>query len=149
MVKTALITGITGQDGSYLAELLLKNNYKVYGLKRRSATPNLENIQHIKNEIEFISGDLTDNSSLVGAINVSKPDEVYNLAAQSFVGDSWSQPIFTGEVTALGVTNLLEAVRRVKPEAYFYQASSSEMFGKVVETPQKKLPLFILEVLMV
>lgn len=137
-MKKALITGITGQDGSYLAELLLNKGYKVYGLKRRTALPNIENINHLKNEIEFIPGDLTDLSSLIEAINIAKPDEVYNLAAQSFVADSWSQPILTGEITALGVTNLLEAVKRVKPESRFYQASSSEMFGKVVETPQKE-----------
>lgn len=142
-MKRALITGITGQDGSYLSELLLHKHYKVYGLKRRTATPNYENIKHIKNEIEFISGDLTDLSSLIHAINISKPDEVYNLAAQSFVGASWSQPILTGKVTALGVTNLLEAVQRVKPDARFYQASSSEMFGKVLETPQtEKTPFY-------
>ncbi|USK78066.1 GDP-mannose 4,6-dehydratase [Peribacillus frigoritolerans] len=137
-MKKALITGITGQDGSYLAELLLNKGYKVYGLKRRTALPNVENINHLKNEIEFIPGDLTDLSSLIEAINIAKPDEIYNLAAQSFVADSWSQPILTGEITALGVTNLLEAVKRVKPESRFYQASSSEMFGKVVETPQKE-----------
>jgi GDPmannose 4,6-dehydratase len=141
-MKRAFITGITGQDGSYLAELLLKKGYKVYGLKRRTATPNYENIQHMKNEIEFISGDLTDVSSLVEAIKFSKPDEIYNLGAQSFVGDSWSQPILTGEVTALGVTNLLEAVRIARSEARFYQASSSEMFGKVIETPQKETTPF-------
>jgi len=141
-MKTALITGITGQDGAYLAELLLNKHYKVYGLKRRTATPNFENIQHIKNEIEFISGDLTDLPSLMEAISISKPDEIYNLAAQSFVGDSWSQPILTGQVTAIGVTNLLEAVRRIKPEARFYQASSSEMFGMVTEIPQKETTPF-------
>ncbi|WP_251555324.1 GDP-mannose 4,6-dehydratase [Neobacillus muris] len=141
-MKTAFITGITGQDGSYLAELLLQKNYKVYGLKRRTSTPNFENIQHLKDDIEFISGDLTDASSLVTAIRHSKPDEVYNLAAQSFVGESWSQPILTGEITALGVTNLLEAVRREKPDVHFYQASSSEMFGKVIETPQKETTPF-------
>ncbi|MES9737520.1 GDP-mannose 4,6-dehydratase, partial [Peribacillus frigoritolerans] len=130
--------GITGQDGSYLAELLLNKGYKVYGLKRRTALPNVENVNHLINEIEFIPGDLTDLSSLIEAINIAKPDEIYNLAAQSFVADSWSQPILTGEITALGVTNLLEAVKRVKPESRFYQASSSEMFGKVVETPQKE-----------
>jgi len=141
-MKTALITGITGQDGAYLAELLLNKHYKVYGLKRRTATPNFENIQHIKDEIEFIPGDLTDLPSLMEAISISKPDEIYNLAAQSFVGDSWSQPILTGQVTAIGVTNLLEAVRRIKPEARFYQASSSEMFGMVTETPQKETTPF-------
>ncbi|MBT2710432.1 GDP-mannose 4,6-dehydratase [Pseudomonas sp. ISL-84] len=138
MMKKALITGITGQDGSYLAELLLSKGYKVYGLKRRTSTPNLDNIHHIKDDIEFISGDLQDVSSLIGAVKISKPDEVYNLAAQSFVGDSWVQPLFTGQITALGVANLLEAVRLEKPDAHFYQASSSEMFGKVVETPQKE-----------
>ncbi|MBT2686893.1 GDP-mannose 4,6-dehydratase [Bacillus sp. ISL-47] len=137
-MKKALITGITGQDGSYLAELLLSKGYKVYGLKRRTSTPNLDNIHHIKDDIEFISGDLQDVSSLIGAVKISKPDEVYNLAAQSFVGDSWVQPLFTGQITALGVANLLEAVRLEKPDAHFYQASSSEMFGKVVETPQKE-----------
>lgn len=141
-MKKALITGITGQDGSYLSELLLQKGYKIYGLKRRTATPNNENIQHIKKEIEFIPGDLTDFPSLMEAISISTPDEVYNLAAQSFVGDSWTQPILTGTVTALGVTNLLEAVRLVKPDVRFYQASSSEMFGKVVETPQKETTPF-------
>ncbi|PAE26336.1 GDP-mannose 4,6-dehydratase [Bacillus sp. 7894-2] len=135
-MKKALITGITGQDGSYLAELLLSKNYKVYGLKRRSATPNEENINHIAENIDIIPGDLTDIPSLINAIRISDPDEVYNLAAQSFVGDSWGQSIYTGQVTALGVSNLLEAVRLVKPEARIYQASSSEMFGKVLEIPQ-------------
>jgi GDPmannose 4,6-dehydratase len=141
-MKKALITGITGQDGSYLAELLLEKGYKVYGLKRRTATPTLENIEHIQNEIEFISGDLSDLSSLIQAVRESNPDEVYNLAAQSFVADSWPQPIYTGEVTGLGVTNMLEAVRLMKPDARFYQASSSEMYGKVVETPQKETTPF-------
>ncbi|MFJ7928497.1 GDP-mannose 4,6-dehydratase [Peribacillus sp. NPDC096448] len=141
-MKTALITGITGQDGSYLAELLLDQGYKVYGLKRRTATTNLENIKSFKNEIEFISGDLRDITSLTEAVHVAKPDEIYNLAAQSFVGDSWRQPIYTGEVTGLGVTNMLEAIRQAKPDARFYQASSSEMFGKVLETPQKETTPF-------
>jgi GDPmannose 4,6-dehydratase len=141
-VKKALITGITGQDGSYLAELLVSKGYKVYGLKRRTATPNLENIHHIKDDIEFISGDLRDLASLTKAIQIANPDEVYNLAAQSFVGDSWRQPIYTGEVTGLGVTNMLEAIHQVKPDTRFYQASSSEMFGKVQETPQKETTLF-------
>jgi len=136
MTKNALITGITGQDGSYLAELLLEKGYKVYGLRRRTSVPILENIEHIKNEIEFIDGDLLDQGSLINAVRISNPDEVYNLAAQSFVGTSWDQPVLTGQVTGLGVTNMLEAVRLTKPEAKFYQASSSEMFGKVVETPQ-------------
>lgn len=141
-MKTALITGITGQDGSYLAELLLDKGYKVYGLKRRTATPNLENIKSMINEIDFISGDLRDITSLTEAVQLAKPDEIYNLAAQSFVGDSWRQPIYTGEVTGLGVTNMLEAIRQAKPDARFYQASSSEMFGKVLETPQKETTPF-------
>ncbi|WP_243354233.1 GDP-mannose 4,6-dehydratase [Bacillus litorisediminis] len=141
-MKTALITGITGQDGSYLAEFLLDKGYKVYGLRRRTATENDSNIKHIKHEIEFISGDLSDLSSLIEAVKIAQPDEVYNLAAQSFVADSWMQPIFTGQVTALGVTNMLEAVRQVKLDSRFYQASSSEMFGKVVETPQNETTPF-------
>ncbi|TDL51859.1 GDP-mannose 4,6-dehydratase [Paenibacillus dendritiformis] len=142
MEKRGLITGITGQDGSYLAELLLEKGYKVFGLRRRTSVPIMENIEHIKNEIEFVDGDLLDASSLLQAVKVANPDEVYNLAAQSFVGTSWTQPGLTGQVTALGVTNMLEAVRLVKPEARFYQASSSEMFGKVVETPQKETTPF-------
>lgn len=141
-MKRALITGITGQDGSYLAELLLSKGYKVFGLIRRTSTPNLENIAHIKNEIELISGDLLDTASLIHAVSVSQPDEVYNLAAQSFVGSSWDQAILTGQTTAIGVTNLLEAVRLIKPDTKYYQASSSEMFGKVVETPQKETTPF-------
>lgn len=137
-MKNALITGITGQDGSYLAEFLLNKGYKVYGLKRRTATINNENIRHIKREIEFVSGDLLDEISLIEAVKMAQPDEVYNLAAQSFVADSWKQPIFTGQATALGVTNMLEAIRLIKEDARFYQASSSEMFGKVMETPQKE-----------
>lgn len=142
MNKKALITGITGQDGSYLAELLLSKGYKVYGLRRRTSVPILENIEHIKNEIEFIEGDLLDQGSLINAVKKSNPDEVYNLAAQSFVATSWDQPVLTGQATGIGVTNMLEAVRIVKPEARFYQASSSEMFGKVVETPQKETTPF-------
>ncbi len=142
MLKTALITGITGQDGSYLAELLLSKGYKVYGLRRRTSIPILENIEHIASEIEFIDGDLLDLSSLIRAVQIANPDEVYNLAAQSFVGTSWGQAITTGQVTAVGVTNMLEAVRIVKPEAKFYQASSSEMFGKVVEVPQMETTPF-------
>lgn len=141
-MKKALITGITGQDGSYLADLLLDKGYKVYGLKRRTATPNFENIKHIQNEIEFFSGDLRDMTSLAEAVQAIQPDEVYNLAAQSFVGDSWKQPIYTGEVTGLGVTNILESIRLAKPDARFYQASSSEMFGKVIETPQTETTPF-------
>lgn len=142
MTKNALVTGITGQDGSYLAELLLEKGYKVYGLRRRTSTPIMENIEHIKHEIEFIDGDLLDQGSLMNAVRISNPDEVYNLAAQSFVGTSWIQPVLTGQSTAIGVTNMLEAVRYVKPDARYYQASSSEMFGKVVETPQKETTPF-------
>ncbi|MCP3773465.1 GDP-mannose 4,6-dehydratase [Paenibacillus sp. MZ04-78.2] len=141
-MKRALITGITGQDGSYLAELLLEKGYKVYGLRRRTSTPNYENIAHVRNEIEWISGDLTDLASLILAVRASQPEEVYNLAAQSFVEASWPQPLLTGQITALGVTNMLEAVRLAGPDARFYQASSSEMFGKVVETPQKETTPF-------
>ncbi|MCS7464255.1 GDP-mannose 4,6-dehydratase [Paenibacillus doosanensis] len=142
MTKSALITGVTGQDGSYLAELLLSKGYKVFGLRRRTSTPIMENVEHIKNEIEFIEGDLLDQGSLISAIRISNADEVYNLAAQSFVGTSWEQSVLTGQVTGIGVTNMLEAVRLTKPEARFYQASSSEMFGKVVETPQKETTPF-------
>jgi GDPmannose 4,6-dehydratase len=142
MTKSALITGITGQDGSYLAELLLSKGYKVYGLRRRTSVPILENVEHIKDEIEFIEGDLLDAGSLTNAVRISRPDEVYNLAAQSFVGTSWDQPITTGMVTGIGATNMLEAVRLIKPDARFYQASSSEMFGKVVEVPQKETTPF-------
>lgn len=142
MTKSALVTGITGQDGSYLAELLLDKGYKVYGLRRRTSMPMMENIGHIAKEIEFIDGDLMDQGSLAHAVIVSQPDEVYNLAAQSFVGSSWDQPALTGQITAIGVTNMLEAVRLNKPDARFYQASSSEMFGKVVETPQKETTPF-------
>lgn len=142
LMKNALITGITGQDGSYLAELLISKGYKVYGLKRRTATPNYGNIQHILDKVELIPGDLTDMPSLLNAIKISDPDEVYNLAAQSFVGESWGQANYTGQVTALGAANMLEAVRLVKPDARFYQASSSEMFGKVLETPQTETTPF-------
>lgn len=141
-MKKALITGVTGQDGSYLAEFLLSKGYKVFGLRRRTSTPNFENVEHIKDQIHWISGDLTDLASLIEAIRISDPDEVYNLAAQSFVAASWPQPLLTGQITALSVTNMLEAVRIIKPEARFYQASSSEMFGKVVETPQKETTPF-------
>jgi len=136
--KRALITGITGQDGSYLAEFLLSKNYKVFGLTRRTSTPNHERIKHIEDKIELISGDLLDQQSLTSAIEYSKPDEIYNLAAQSFVATSWSQPVLTGEFTALGVTRVLEAIRQIRPDAKFYQASSSEMFGKVEESPQNE-----------
>ncbi|XID92836.1 GDP-mannose 4,6-dehydratase [Paenibacillaceae bacterium WGS1546] len=137
-MKKALITGITGQDGSYLAELLLGKGYRVYGLRRRTSTPNQVNIEHLLNDIEIIDGDLTDLSSLIRAVRASDPDEVYNLAAQSYVGTSWPQPLLTSDLTAIGVTNMLEAVRLTKPEARFYQASSSEMFGKVLECPQRE-----------
>ena len=142
MAKNALITGITGQDGSYLAEFLLKKGYKVYGLVRRLSTPNLANIKSIHEEVELFSGDLLDQGSLTDAIKKSEPDEIYNLAAQSFVKASWEQPVLTGEFTALGVTRMLEAIRVVNPRIKFYQASSSEMFGKVTETPQKETTRF-------
>lgn len=142
MSKSALITGITGQDGSYLAESLLKKGYKVFGLNRRSSTQNFERIKHIIHDIELVSGDLIDQHSLNTAIDKAQPDEIYNLAAQSFVQASWEQPVLTGEFTALGVTRMLDAVRLVKPDAKFYQASSSEMFGKVVESPQKETTPF-------
>lgn len=134
--KRALITGITGQDGSYLAEFLLGKNYKVFGLTRRTSTQNYERIKHIQDKVELIPGDLLDQQSLTTAVEYSNPDEIYNLAAQSFVATSWSQPVLTGEFTALGATRMLEAIRQVKPSAKFYQASSSEMFGKVAQTPQ-------------
>ncbi len=134
----AMITGINGQDGSYLAELLLKKGYHVAGLVRRSSTQNYERIQHLLDDITVVQGDLHDQSSLLAMLEEHEPDEVYNLAAQSFVAVSWSQAVLTGEVTALGVTRLLEAIRFVNPKIKFYQASSSEMFGKVVETPQKE-----------
>lgn len=142
MAKRALITGITGQDGSYLAELLLSKGYEVYGLVRRLSVPNIENIAHIMHKIEMISGDLMDEGSILEAVKRSKPDEVYNLAAQSFVKASWDQPLLTGEYTGLGVTRVLEALRVLKPDARFYQASSSEMFGKVTEVPQKETTRF-------
>jgi GDPmannose 4,6-dehydratase len=137
-MKKALITGITGQDGSYLAELLLEKGYKVYGLTRRTSTQNFERIQHLIHDVELVSGDLIDQHSITYAIKTIEPDEIYNLAAQSFVQASWDQPVLTGEFTALGVTRVLEAMKLAKPDAKFYQASSSEMFGKVVETPQKE-----------
>jgi GDPmannose 4,6-dehydratase len=137
-VKRALITGITGQDGSYLAELLLEKGYRVFGLVRRSSTMNFERIAHIQDRLELLSGDLTDQGSLLDAIESSEPDEVYNLAAQSFVQTSWSQPVLTGDVTALGVTRMLEAIRVLDRSIRFYQASSSEMFGKVQAVPQRE-----------
>lgn len=136
--KTALITGITGQDGSYLAEFLLEKGYRVVGMVRRSSTINFDRIVHIQDNIEIAQGDLLDQSSLTDIIREFRPDEVYNLAAQSFVPISFSQPVLTGEFTALGVTRVLEAIRQVKPDTRFYQASSSEMFGKVTEVPQKE-----------
>jgi GDPmannose 4,6-dehydratase len=135
-MKTALITGITGQDGSYLAELLLEKGYKVYGIVRRSSTTPYERIAHLVDRVELLSADLLDQHSLVDAIAACAPDEIYNLAAQSFVQTSWAQPVLTGEFTAMGVTRALEAFRKAAPKARFYQASSSEMFGRVVETPQ-------------
>ena len=134
--KKALITGITGQDGSYLAELLLSKDYEVFGLVRRTSILNFERIKHIQDRIKLISGDLLDQNSLMNAIKESNPDEIYNLASQSFVPASWKQPVFTGEATALGVARMLEAIRAVDPKIKFYQASSSEMFGKVREVPQ-------------
>ena len=136
--KSALITGITGQDGSYLAEFLLGKGYKVYGLTRRTSTQNYERIKHIQDKVELIPGDLLDQQSLITAIEKSDPDEIYNLAAQSFVQTSWSQPVLTGEFTALGVTRMLEAQRQIKLKAKFYQASSSEMFGMAKESPQNE-----------
>ncbi len=142
MPKTALITGITGQDGSYLAELLLENGYKVVGMMRRSSTLNFERIAHIQDKITLVSGDLLDEASLMAILREHRPDEVYNLAAQSFVQASWSQPVLTGETTAMGVTRLLDAIRMVDPETRFYQASTSEMFGKVHEVPQSETTPF-------
>lgn len=142
MSRKALITGITGQDGSYLAEFLLEKGYRVSGLVRRSSTINFERIAHLQDQVELIPGDLLDESSLIAALNKAEPDEVYNLAAQSFVPTSWSQPVLTGEFTALGVTRILEAIRVVNPAIRFYQASSSEMFGMVEESPQKETTRF-------
>jgi len=141
-VKTALITGITGQDGSYLAELLLAKGYRVVGMTRRTSTDVHERIQHLVDEIEFVSGDLLDQSSITAIVARVRPDEVYNLAAQSFVPTSWDQPVLTGEFTALGVTRVLEAIRGVDPAIRFYQASSSEMFGKVQAVPQDERTAF-------
>ncbi|MFO7168454.1 MAG: GDP-mannose 4,6-dehydratase [Chloroflexota bacterium] len=140
--KRALITGITGQDGSYLAEFLLENGYEVIGMIRRSSTVNFERIKHIQDKITLVPGDLLDEVSLIHMLREHRPTEVYNLAAQSFVQTSFSQPVFTGEVTALGVTRLLDAIRIVDPDIRFYQASSSEMFGKVVEVPQRETTPF-------
>lgn len=141
-MKSALITGITGQDGSYLAELLLDKGYKVYGLIRRKSTAEYGNVTHIADKINFIYGDMSDITSLIKAMQISQADEVYNLAAQSFVGISWSEPLFTNDVDGIGVTKLLEAVRLVKPTARVYQAATSEMFGKVQEIPQRETTPF-------
>jgi GDPmannose 4,6-dehydratase len=141
-MPTALITGITGQDGSYLAELLLAKGYRVVGIVRRSSTTPYDRIAHLVDRIELVSADLLDQTSLVDAIGDTQPEEIYNLAAQSFVATSWTQPVLTGEFTAIGVTRMLEAMKRAAPKARFYQASSSEQFGKVIETPQKETTPF-------
>ena len=140
--KIALITGITGQDGSYLAEFLLKKGYRVYGLERRASNKNHTNIKQLLSKVTMISGDLLDEASLVYAIKEANPEEIYNLASQSFVGDSWKQPVFTGEVTGLGVIRMLEAIRQVNLAIKFYQASSSEMFGATKEMPQSEKTQF-------
>ena len=140
--KIALITGITGQDGSYLAEWLIEQGYDVHGTLRRSSTSPLERIQHLRNQITLHPADLLDQTSLLAIIKTIRPQEVYNLAAQSFVGQSWHEPVFTSDVTALGVLRVLEAIRLVDPGVKFYQASSSEMFGKVDETPQRETTRF-------
>ncbi|MBL0172667.1 MAG: GDP-mannose 4,6-dehydratase [Gemmatimonadaceae bacterium] len=137
-MKTALITGITGQDGSYLAEFLLAKGYRVVGIVRRSSTTPYERIAHLVDRVELASADLLDQTSLTDVVEATKPDEIYNLAAQSFVQTSWQQPVLTGEFTALGVTRMLEAMRKAAPRARLYQASSSEQFGKVIETPQRE-----------
>src|SRR5450432_1211109 len=142
MAKRALITGITGQDGSYLAELLLSKGYEVHGMVRRSSSENFERIDHFRERVSLHQGDLLDQYSLSLLLEQAQPDEVYNLAAQSFVPTSWSQPVLTGEFTALGVTKVLEAIRHTRPKTRFYQASSSEMFGKVREVPQTELTPF-------
>lgn len=142
MSKKALITGLTGQDGSYLAELLIEKGYQVYGLVRRSSTSNLERIHHLFDRIQIVSGDLLDQSSLMDVIDETQPDEIYNLASQSYVPLSWTQPALTAEYTALGVSRLLESIRRCKPDAKFYQASSSEVFGQPDESPQTERTAF-------
>ena len=134
--KRALVTGVTGQDGSYMAEFLLEQGYEVLGMVRRSSTVNFQRIQHIQDQVQIVSGDLMDQISLINIISQFRPQEVYNLAAQSFVPASWEQPVLTGDVTGLGVTRMLDAIRQVDPDIRFYQASSSEMFGKVREVPQ-------------
>jgi GDPmannose 4,6-dehydratase len=137
-MPTAIVTGITGQDGSYLAELLLEKGYKVVGIVRRSSTTPYERISHLVDRVELVSADLLDQTSLTDVVSDHQPDEIYNLAAQSFVQTSWTQPVLTGEFTALGVTRMLEAMKKAAPNARFYQASSSEMFGKVHESPQRE-----------
>src|SRR5256885_3726712 len=141
-MATAIVTGITGQDGSYLAELLLEKGYKVVGIVRRSSTTPYERISHLVDHVELVSADLLDQTSLTDVVSDYKPDEIYNLAAQSFVQTSWTQPVLTGEFTALGVTRMLEAMKKAAPNARFYQASSSEMFGKAQETPQRETTPF-------
>ena len=141
-MPTALITGVTGQDGSYLAEFLLDRGYRVVGMVRRTSTINFHRIAHIQDRLELVPGDLSDQISLIRILEEYRPDEVYNLAAQSFVQTSWNQPVFTGDVTALGVTRVLDAIRIVDPRIRMYQASSSEMFGKVVEVPQRETTPF-------
>ena len=141
-MKKALVTGVTGQDGSYLAEFLLEQNYEVIGMVRRTSTVNFDRIRHLRDDIELVYGDLLDQVSLIDILREYEPDEVYNLAAQSFVPTSWKQPVFTAEASALGVTRMLEAIRTVNPDIKFYQASSSEMFGKVVEVPQNEKTRF-------
>ena len=142
MTKRALVTGITGQDGSHLAELLLDKGYEVLGMVRRTSTVNWERIGHFQDRITFVQGDLLDQVSILSILQEHHPDEVYNLAAQSFVPTSWQQPVLTGEFTAIGVTRMLDAIRIIDPSIRFYQASSSEMFGKVVETPQSETTPF-------
>ncbi len=142
MPRRALITGITGQDGSYLAELLLSKGYEVVGMLRRSSTVNFERIAHIQDQLTLVSGDVLDEVSMIEILREHRPNEVYNLAAQSFVKTSWNQPVLTGDVTAMGVTRLLDAIRLTDPEIRFYQASSSEMFGKVLEVPQRETTPF-------
>jgi GDPmannose 4,6-dehydratase len=141
-MPTALITGITGQDGSYLAELLLEKGYRVVGVVRRSSTTPYERIAHLVDRVTLVSADLLDQTSLTDVVGETQPDEIYNLAAQSFVATSWTQPVLTGEFTALGVTRVLEAMKKAAPKARFYQASSSEMFGKVLESPQRETTPF-------
>ncbi|HSJ54239.1 MAG TPA: GDP-mannose 4,6-dehydratase [Anaerolineae bacterium] len=142
MTKKALVTGITGQDGSYLAEFLLEKGYEVIGMVRRTSTVNFERIDHIQDRVVLVPGDLLDQTSMIDIMQEYKPDEIYNLAAQSFVPTSWKQPVFTGDCTAMGVTRMLEAMRNAAPKARFYQASSSEMFGKVQEVPQRETTPF-------